>query len=200
MRALLCALLLALAIPSTALSSTERDKKSARMHFQRAEKFFEVGRFKKALEHYRRAYELYRAPALLFNMGQCHRNLGDKEKALFFYKRYLGEYHDGPHRKDVEAIIAELEEELAARAPPPSADTSSVATLTVTAQPPPAPVLVTPARVQTEPTEETPAHETWWFWTLIGVGVAAAATGTALIVQSQRPEIPEASLETWDER
>jgi tetratricopeptide (TPR) repeat protein len=30
-----------------------------------------------------------RLPAFLFNIGQCHRKLGQHEQAIFFYSRYL---------------------------------------------------------------------------------------------------------------
>ena len=52
---------------------------------------YKLARFEEALEDYTHAYELYPAPALLFNLGQCHRNLKNYERAIFFFEGYLRE-------------------------------------------------------------------------------------------------------------
>ncbi len=52
---------------------------------------YKLARFEQALEDYSKAYELYPAPALLFNLGQCHRNLKNYERAIFFFEGYLRE-------------------------------------------------------------------------------------------------------------
>src|SRR5262245_55890127 len=46
---------------------------------------YELGKFQDALELYERAYRLHKAPLLLFNLAQCHRQLGHHREALFLY-------------------------------------------------------------------------------------------------------------------
>src|SRR5262245_16353046 len=62
-----------------------KKEKAARADFEQAEKAFNVGRFDEALRHYQAAYDQLPLPAFLFNIAQCHRNLGNHERALFFY-------------------------------------------------------------------------------------------------------------------
>ncbi len=50
---------------------------------------FEKGDYAAALAKYTRAYELKPVAGLLFNLGQCHRQLGNHEKAISFLQRYL---------------------------------------------------------------------------------------------------------------
>ena len=61
----------------------------ARVLFERAEAKFDLGSFEAALADYQAAYELEPLPGFLFNIGQCYRNLGDYERARFFYRRFL---------------------------------------------------------------------------------------------------------------
>ena len=70
---------------------------------------YKLARFEDALQDYSRAYELYPAPALLFNLGQCHRNLKNYERAIFFFEGYLREQPkiDPDQRALTEDLIAE---------------------------------------------------------------------------------------------
>lgn len=88
-------------------------KKSARKHFKKGEKLFALSRFEEALAEYQAAFEAYPAPEFLFNIGQCHRNLGAYDKAIFSFKKYLRLQPDAENREAVEKLIAELEDERA---------------------------------------------------------------------------------------
>jgi hypothetical protein len=114
---------------------------------------FRLGKFAQALALYEKAYELKPQPSLLFNIAQCHRHLGDLDKAAYGYKSYLAAAPEAPNRADVEASLAEVEREIAERrrraegsavAPePPPAPAAGVV-----APPPPAPTVVaTPSGV-----------------------------------------------------
>src|SRR4051794_24258540 len=61
----------------------------AKAVFGEAEKQYALGRFEEALKHFERAFELKPLPEFLFNIGQCHRNLGHWERANFFFQGYL---------------------------------------------------------------------------------------------------------------
>src|SRR5437016_6063550 len=63
-----------------ARSAKSDERAQAKAAVERAQIDYKVGRFAEALDGYRRAYELFQAPSLLFDMGQCHRNLGNPEK------------------------------------------------------------------------------------------------------------------------
>lgn len=76
---------------------------------------YNVGRFQQALDLYTKAYERYSKPALLFNIGQCHRLLGHYEQALFFYHGYLREQPDAPNRALAEQHIDEAQRALDAQ-------------------------------------------------------------------------------------
>jgi tetratricopeptide (TPR) repeat protein len=132
----------------------------ARTLFNKATVEYNVGRFQQALDLYTKAYERVPKPALLFNIGQCHRLLGHYDQALFFYSGYLREKPEAANRSLVEQHMAEakqaLEQQRAAEAeaqrraaqqsgsaPPPEAHASEPAPA---AAPPPPPVAIAPQR------------------------------------------------------
>jgi len=60
-------------------------------------------------------------PGLLFNIGQCHKKLGEWNKAAFFYRRYLARVPEGTDVQRLQELIAEMDEkekEAAAQVPP----------------------------------------------------------------------------------
>ncbi|HEY3446612.1 MAG TPA: hypothetical protein VGK67_09620 [Myxococcales bacterium] len=62
---------------------------SAKAEFKRGQTSYTLGRFSEALAAYSKAYELKPLAPFLFNIAQCHRQLADYERAVFFYRRYL---------------------------------------------------------------------------------------------------------------
>jgi tetratricopeptide (TPR) repeat protein len=169
----ICALVLAGARPAVA---EDRDARAARAHFQRAEKAFSMGKFDDALKGYEAAYEAKPLPGLLFNIAQCHRNLTNPERAIFFYQRYLALDPATPNRTLVEQLIGEEQKKIDERAPPP----------------PPAPVLAPAAPPVPEPTptlrvsssDREPAepalYKRWWVWA--GAGAVVAGVAAALLI------------------
>jgi tetratricopeptide (TPR) repeat protein len=94
----------------------EGGEQQARAHFKKAERAFNLGKFAEALISYQAAFEAKPLPAFVFNIAQCHRNLDDPERALFFYRRYLALDPEGPHRRLVEGLIEEQQAKLAEKA------------------------------------------------------------------------------------
>jgi tetratricopeptide (TPR) repeat protein len=135
----------------------------------RANAQFQVGAFAEALRLYREAYGLRAVPNILFNIGQCHRQLKEYDKAIFAYRNYLAAAPNAPNRADAEAIIAEVEAEKKA-AQVVRAETSAAAT----------PVLPSP---RAEPVLDGPRpfYKTWWFWTVVGGVVAGAAIAGGVV-------------------
>ena len=80
---------------------------SARRHFDEARTQYDIGRFEEALGGFERAYAAKPLPALLFNIGQCHFQVGRFERAAFFYDRYLTLEPQAPDRAVVEELLVE---------------------------------------------------------------------------------------------
>lgn len=113
---LLAALLIITTVQPAMAKTTRKQKLQAKKAFKRADMDYKLGDFKKALEGYSRAYKLFPAAGFLFNIGQCHRKLGNHERAVFFFKGYLREKPRARNRGLVEELIAESEKILAASA------------------------------------------------------------------------------------
>jgi len=104
----------ALPILTTATPAVAADPRDdAKAISKRAATAFNVARFQEALDLYTQAYERFPAPALLFNLGQCNKNLGHFERALFFFQGYLRDKPDATNRAAVEKLIAEATKQLA---------------------------------------------------------------------------------------
>jgi hypothetical protein len=109
------------------------DEKQARTLYERAEKSFDLGKFAEALADYQAAYEAKPLPGFLFNIAQCYRNMGNFERARFFFRRYLTLEPHAPNHRRVEELISEMSRQLDAQtaaaatnsppatAPPPTA-------------------------------------------------------------------------------
>ncbi|MBK8479644.1 MAG: hypothetical protein IPL40_00470 [Proteobacteria bacterium] len=98
----------AAAKPRAARAEALREAR-ARRHFRRGEAAFAAGDFRAALADYDRAFRLAPLAGLLFNIAQCHRNLGAHERAIYTYKLYLARLPEAPNREAVLALIAELQ-------------------------------------------------------------------------------------------
>ncbi len=81
--------LLTAAGPPSEVLRRNPNEQLARRKFAVAQKAYNVGDFEVALTAYSEAYQLKPLPGFLFNIAQCHRQLGHYERAAFFYKRYL---------------------------------------------------------------------------------------------------------------
>jgi hypothetical protein len=94
-------LVVALAAPSAALPSA---------HFVRAQKMFAQGHFREALDEFTAASEAAprEVPDLWFDIGQCHRNLGNARQAVHAFRRYLALRPEAPDRARVVAMIEKL--------------------------------------------------------------------------------------------
>jgi len=145
--------------------------RAAKKHYDKGEKLFALGRFDAALDEYQKAFDAKPVPAFLFNIGQCYRNLGDFEQAVFSYKKFLKLEPDAPNRERVEKLIEDLEDKLAAQP----------------ARPRPDPKVTTP---QPAPAvrEDRPFYTRWWFWT--SVAVVAVAGGSVGIYEATKSSGP----------
>ena len=81
-------IVIALGTASASHGKDMRSERPGRAFFERGEANFNRGKFDEARADYQAAYEAEPLPAFLFNIAQCYRNLGDFERAQFFYQRY----------------------------------------------------------------------------------------------------------------
>jgi tetratricopeptide (TPR) repeat protein len=192
----LCALL-----PVAARAQTEAERKQAKEHYEKATRFYDVGKYGEAIAEYEQSYLLIGDAALLFNIGQAYRLWERPEDAIRAYKNYLRQRPDASNRADVERKIADLEKVVEERrhggqqppetvppaaAPPYSPPTSyPMPPATGTAYPPapgppPAGAPVSPeGAVTTQPGPATPppsAGGSWLVYTLFGVSGAGLLT------------------------
>ncbi len=112
-------------LPAGALA----DEARARALFQQAETHFKLGEFSRALPLYKQAYRARALPAFLFNIGQCHRYLGNCTKAEFFFQQFLAQVPRSPHAGTISAIIEQCKPRkqspapvVVKRPPPPPRD------------------------------------------------------------------------------
>ena len=189
--ALVLGLLAALFGTATRGQAAENPEVRARAAFDRAELEFRLGHFEQALTLYKKAYASFPHPAFLFNIAQCHRNLGHPDRATFFFQRYLHDAPDATERTAVEKLIADLEGQ---PLPQPPVQTSTVAKNAATSggtpSSPASPFAPRPASADTPPMtpraepasmsqETSGVHRRWWFWTIVGVATIAVAGGVA---------------------
>lgn len=120
----LCTLLFAFALggPRSALGREgEREQQEARAHYDRGIAHYNLGEFDAAIDEFKQAYALSRAPRLLFNLAQAERLAKRYDQALYSYQTYLRLAPTAENRADVEQWIAEMKARLAERKPVPVA-------------------------------------------------------------------------------
>ena len=179
-----------------AAAKDDPDTARAKVLYSEAEKQYSLGRFEDALAAYQQAFLARPLPGLLFNIGQCHRLLGQHKEAVHTYRRFLEGLPDAENRDEVERLIAS-EEEAEREARKNLAPTGTVASpdkpVIPLAPPPPQvvpqpPLVVTP--VAPPPEVKQPVYKKWWLWTLVGgaalVGIAVGI-GVAYAVPNDAP-------------
>ncbi|MCU1277006.1 MAG: ligand-gated channel protein [bacterium] len=96
---------LVLALSSSAAAD---DRTTARDHFLKGTKYFDLGHFDEAIKEYEAAYEIKDEPVLLYNIAQAHRLAGHSKEAVHFYRSYLRRVPKATNRDEVETKIAEI--------------------------------------------------------------------------------------------
>ena len=196
--------LIALGAAAPAAAGEPRGEQPGRVFFERAEANFNRGQFEAARADYQAAYDVEPLPAFLFNIGQCYRNLGDYDRAQFFFQRYTMLDPHSANRPAADRLIAEmsrLAQERRAEKP-----TDARAMTVASTAPIPAPVasagasdsapLVGPVVQETRPPAARPIYRRPWFW--VGVGGAVVA-GTALAFALSQ-DAPRGTLPSIDAR
>src|SRR5215216_854010 len=132
--------------------------RAAKRHYERGQKLFGLQKFEDALDQFQQAFDAKPIPEFLFNIGQCQRNLGDYDAAIFSYKRFLKLDPDASNKDQVEQLIAELEQKKT---------TDDSRKFGFRRQRPEKPAATA-----------SPIYTRWWFWT--GLVVVGAAGGVGI--------------------
>ena len=157
--------------------------RAAKLHFERGEKLYALTRFSQALDEYQQAFDAKPIPDFLFNIGQCYRNLGDYDAAIFSYRKYLKLAPDAPNRDKVEQLINELSAKRDQRDTERDTQRLGLTRSRDPEAPPP-----TPAEGRaTDQGAARPVYKTWWFWTVTGVVVLGAAGTTYALTRPAGP-------------
>ena len=167
-------LLLALCLTAIALSrvayADDPGERAAKRHYERGQKLFNLQKFDEALDEFQKAYDAKPIPDFLFNIGQCHRNLGDYEAAIFSFKKFLKLDPDASNREQVEKLIDDLEQKQQ------EGNSARMGLRKKKGGDPPI-----------EHGEGQPVYKKWWFWTGAAAVVAGGGVGIYLATKSNTP-------------
>lgn len=94
-------------------SRSEQRLSQAREYFERGKRHAERGDYKKATQEYLIAYQLSKAPKLLYNLGQTYWLAGDRATALRYFDLYLEFEPDGEFSDQVRGLREVLMNEIA---------------------------------------------------------------------------------------
>jgi len=138
-RGLPAILIAAAALPRPAGAGAQPDPavELARSLYEKGQRQYDLGHFADARQLFESAYEAKAAPALLFNIAQCHRKLGDLRRAAALYRSFLHAdpgNRGAPIARDLLQQVEEaLQRETSARPVPPQALPAATASPPTTA-------------------------------------------------------------------
>ena len=187
---------------SSASARRAADDRPGRALFEKAETKFNLGRFDEALVDYQAAYEVEPLPAFLFNIGQCYRNIGNYERAQFFFRRYTALDPRSPNRPAAERLIAEMDKllgEQASHGEQAAGPQSSPPILVAPAEgghAPAAPPAASLAQPRNDRAASPPLYRRPWFWAAAAVVVVGAVAAGFVIARDD----PHSSLGSIDTR
>lgn len=185
-----------------AAAGKESPEVQAREQFRLGQKAYDEGKFDDALKAFSEAYGLQPTPAFLFNIAQCHRNLGNYERAGVFYQQYLELSRSSENAAAVRALLSEVQaadkEEKRKAAEQEALRQKQLNAAKLAAAAPVADrrhdlglkeASASASGRSPEVAKESgyPIFKKWWFWT--GIGVIAAGT-TAYFVASHHSADP----------
>lgn len=179
----IAAVVMSVALAASGQAAAAEDEATVEI---KARTYFASGEFKQALEIYARLYVETMHPTYLRNIGRCHQNLGDPDKAIASFREYLRKAKDlsPDQRAEIDGYIAEMEQlkrsnaARASTAPPAPAATDAPA------------VLVGPPAVAGSPARDAESgafYTSPWFWVGVAVVVGGAVTAAVLLSADRSP-------------
>jgi tetratricopeptide (TPR) repeat protein len=210
------------AAEATVAAVTPTAEEQARARFAEGNLAYDVGDFDKALKLFSEAYRIKPLPGFLFNMAQCHRQLGQFSRAAFFYRRYLSLLPEAPSAPVVQELVQEMEARAReqdarrqereraeqdkqvqrARAEAAKAEAEAAARRRAELEAEQRALELRTAQSltgqgpsaapQAQVSASTPWTRKWWVWA--GAGAAAALVTTGVIIATSGPDARPTSL------
>ncbi len=100
---------LALALPGGAAPPPDASVEEARAAYDKGSTEFDLGHYKSALASFEKAFTLRHVPALLFNIAQCHRLLGEMKEAATVYRSFLAKDPNNARAQQARVLLAQVE-------------------------------------------------------------------------------------------
>ena len=105
---ILTAVLVVLALSAGVASADPKQDAEAKRLYEEGTKFYSLGDFPRAIEAYKKGFELKPDAVFLYNIAQAYRLSKKFEDALFFYKSFLRNLPGAVNRAEVEKRIEEM--------------------------------------------------------------------------------------------
>jgi tetratricopeptide (TPR) repeat protein len=148
----------------------------ARKHYTAGKTLYELGNYTDAVRELLVGYALVPKPQFLLNIGQCYRKLGDLPKAREMYAKFLADApRDVRERPQVEALVAELDKQIAAERAAAAATVPPPHLLDLPPEPPKPPLA--PAVTAPPPTAKAKRRP---YWAIPVALIGAAGLGVGL--------------------
>jgi tetratricopeptide (TPR) repeat protein len=91
---------------------TKEQLEAAKKAFGEGKALYDEKKFPEAVEKFKESYRLSRNPLLLYNIGHTLDQAGQRDKALFYYRKFLADApQNAPQRKDVQKRVEVIEKE-----------------------------------------------------------------------------------------
>ncbi|HEV8325652.1 MAG TPA: tetratricopeptide repeat protein [Myxococcota bacterium] len=107
--AVLLGLLACAAWPRAAAAGRAADEAAAKAHWERGAALYEAGNPEGAIAEWEEGYELSERAEFLLNIAQAYREMGDRDKAAYYYRLYLKRKPDAADAPEVRGILADLD-------------------------------------------------------------------------------------------
>lgn len=164
----------ALGLPTLSAQAQPKAKKDPKAEavelFEQSADLYRQGKFDEAAALLERAYSLHAEPVLLYNLGRAYEGLGENQKAIDAYTRYLEKNPEAKDRGALERRIVTLKAQLEKANQPTEPKPKT--------EPTPGPVDPGPAPTTSKGPGVLP-------WVVAGVGAAAVGAGFFVGLQAK---------------
>jgi len=109
-------LILGVAVPAAAQKKKDPKLRLAAAHYKQGKEYFRLKLYDKAVEEYRKAFDLSPRPQLHYNIGRALHEKGDLTAALASYKKYLDAKPNGRAADETRESVARITKKMTAAA------------------------------------------------------------------------------------